>query len=97
MKHERTLLDFISNLPLVIENRDQAYSFETSISEIFDLIGRDKLEDAITNGTKGINYREDYVKSRTNVAAYWAKLGVFILAYAALAMITLEFIDKDKR
>ena len=90
-------LDFISNLPLVIENRDQAYSFETSISEIFDLIGRDKLEDAITNGTKGINYREDYVKSRTNVAAYWAKLGVFILAYAALAMITLEFIDKDKR
>jgi hypothetical protein len=31
------------------------------------------------------------------VIGYWMNLILFVLAFAALATITLEFIDKDKR
>ena len=32
-----------------------------------------------------------------NILSYWLRLLVFVLAFAALSTITLEFIDKDKR
>jgi len=39
----------------------------------------------------------DYEYTVDNVTDYWFTLFMFILAFAALSTITLEFIDKDKR
>ena len=32
-----------------------------------------------------------------NITAYWLRLAAFVVVFALLSMITLEFIDKDKR
>ena len=42
-------------------------------------------------------YKEEYELSRGRVAEYWMHLIGFTVLFAALAVITLEFIDKDKR
>ena len=43
------------------------------------------------------NYKPEYENTIENIGEYWIRLLVFILAFAALATITLEFIDRDKR
>ena len=42
------------------------------------------------------SYTKDYEYTADNILDYWGRLFLFVLAFAALAMITLEFIDKDK-
>ena len=39
----------------------------------------------------------DYALTEENVTEYWAHLIAFIILFALLATVTLEFIDKDKR
>ena len=39
----------------------------------------------------------DYDNTREKILKYWFRLLPFVLAFAMLATITLEFIDKDKR
>ena len=43
------------------------------------------------------NVVEEYVQSRGNIGFCWLVLLFYTGVYAALATITLEFIDKDKR
>ncbi len=43
------------------------------------------------------NYKEDYVKTYDNLTKRWLILGLYALAFACCSVITLEFIDKDKR
>ena len=43
------------------------------------------------------NYKPEYECIPDNILKYWLHLFGFILAFALLATITLEFIDKDKR
>ena len=43
------------------------------------------------------SFKKDYVLNRENITGYWMHLLAFIVAFAALSTITLEFIDKDKR
>jgi len=43
------------------------------------------------------NYNSDYENTRSNIGGCWGSLVLYILVCAALATITLEFIDKDKR
>ena len=39
----------------------------------------------------------DYDNSWENIVGYWLVLIAFVLVFAILSTITLEFIDKDKR
>ena len=43
------------------------------------------------------SYNPAYEYTKDNVIGYWLHLSLFIVVFAMLAMITLEFIDKDKR
>ena len=43
------------------------------------------------------SYNADYENTEENITAYWMRLVMFVFVFALLAMITLEFIDKDKR
>ena len=43
------------------------------------------------------SYKADYEMKWDNIVEYWLHLLTFILAFAVLSTITLEFIDKDKR
>ncbi|MBR2259426.1 MAG: hypothetical protein IJ899_19250 [Blautia sp.] len=43
------------------------------------------------------SYVADYDNTKDNISAYWMRLVMFVIVFGLLAMITLEFIDKDKR
>ena len=90
-------MDEILNLPFIAQNRDRMLKIDLSIHDLFQMIGEDKLKEFITENSKGINYRKAYIQSAENIRGYWTNLALFSLAFAALAVLTLEFIDKDKR
>ena len=77
--------------------RDKEITVTTTIGKVFDLVGEENLQTRIEELAGKAGYNPLYEFTRDNVLHYWALLIRFVLAFAALATITLEFIDKDKR
>ena len=55
------------------------------------------MKDILQNKVAAASHEKDYEFTPENILEYWLRLILFVLAFAALATITLEFIDKDKR
>ena len=68
-----------------------------TVGDVLNLVGEDKVMKFLEEKAAAANYKIEYEYSEGNVADYWFTLVMFILAFAALSTITLEFIDKDKR
>jgi hypothetical protein len=77
--------------------RGQSYTYSITVGEIVDKIGEDWVKDILQNRIAEASYNADYELTKPNVTKYWLTLALFVLAFAALSTITLEFIDKDKR
>ena len=77
--------------------RDREYTFQISIGDLFDLLGEENVKSRIQEVTAAASYNADYEQSVGNVVENWIMLFLFVLAFAALATISLEFIDKDRR
>ncbi len=69
----------------------------TTVGEIIESIGENDAHLAVQRTATAANYDETYAYSRDNVLSCWLTLVLITLASAALATVTLEFIDKDKR
>ena len=67
------------------------------VGDLLNLIGEDKAMTFLAEKAAAANYKPEYENSFENISDYWIRLLIFILAFAALATITLEFIDRDKR
>ena len=91
------LVDQLAGNPDVQAHLEDAYPFNTTIGALLDLVGEDKAADILQNKLAEASRNEDYANTRENILGYWFKLIRFVLAFAALSTITLEFIDKDKR
>jgi len=91
------VIDAIANDPYVRENRDQSYEIHTTVGKLISLIGTEKVRTYMIYDVRGDNFNADYELTPENVLGYWGRLIGFALIFAALATITLEFIDKDKR
>ncbi len=91
------VIDMIANDPYVQQNRDQSYEIQTTIGRIINLIGAEKVKAYMIYDVRGDKFNPEYELTGTNVGNYWLDLIGFALIFAALATITLEFIDKDKR
>ena len=91
------LVDALAAEPDVQSHFGDSYTFKHTVGELVDLVGEDRVIDALTRKVAEANQNDDYKYSRENVAAYWTKLLGFVFAFAALSVIALEFIDKDKR
>ena len=91
------VVDLLADSEDVAAYRDQSYTFNTTVGEIIDMVGEDKVQDMLQNEIRDANYNAAYDNTRINIAEYWLRLCLFILAFAALSTITLEFIDKDRR
>ena len=76
---------------------DDSYTFSSTIGDIIQMVGEDKAKDILQNKVGESNAKPEYDNTAENIFDYWLKLMEFILVFAALATITLEFIDKDKR
>ena len=90
-------VDRMSDSPVMQDEREQTITIRTSIGEIIDTIGQRRVYQAIQDTAGVANRNADYEYSQINVASRWVLMFLITIASAALATITLEFIDKDKR
>ena len=91
------IVDRLSNDEFVRSERDRRLTVNASIGQIIDTIGQDKVYQAIQD-TAGVARRNaDYEYSRVNIASSWSILIFITLGCALLSIVTLEFIDRDKR
>ena len=79
------------------EIRDDAFTLKTTLGKILDVVGEKNVMNFLEEKAAAANYKPEYECTPENIAIYWTHLFVFILAFALLATVTLEFIDKDKR
>jgi ABC-type multidrug transport system permease subunit len=68
-----------------------------TVGDLLNLVGEDKVMKFLEEKAAAANYKMEYDYRWENIVEYWFTLFLFILAFAALSTITLEFIDKDKR
>ena len=68
-----------------------------SVWSLIKLVGEEKVSDFLQNKAAITQVKPYYKNSQGNIADYWLHFLYFILAFGVLSIITLEFIDKDKR
>ena len=77
--------------------REKSFTVGTTMDKIIRTIGEKIVRDYVVEKSSEIAKVTDYEYSRWNVVDYWTDLFLFVLVFAALSTLTLEFIDKDKR
>ena len=91
------VIDLMEHNEALQNQRDRTFTFKTTVNELFDLVGEDKVKDTVLKKTSATSYNPEYERTVDNVVDNWILLGFFALVFALLATISLELIDKDKR
>ncbi len=91
------LIDFAKGNKALQAHRDLSFSVHTTVGELLELFGEERVKDLVLRKTTAAAYREQYALTRDNVYGNWAMLGVFIFVFALLAVLVLKQIDHDKR
>ena len=91
------LLDGFAGSEFMKESGDKPIVLNCTVSDILNLLGPTKVQNIITEKTAAANYKPEYEKTEEHIGNCWTALALIALIGAALATITLEFIDKDKR
>lgn len=91
------VIDFMAGSQYIQKQRDLSYSIHTTIGEIIDTIGRDKVRTYVQEETSKANHIDTYENTKENIANYWISIIFFAVVFSLLSVIFLEFVDKDKR
>ncbi|MBQ8093429.1 MAG: ABC transporter permease [Clostridia bacterium] len=91
------LVDMIASNGDVQARRDQVITVKTTLGKVLDLVGEENVKSFLEEKAAEASYTKDYEYTMDNVVEYWFGLFGFIMLFAILSTITLEFIDKDKR
>ena len=91
------LADFLKAQPLLQGNREKSLHLRGKVSDLFDLIGEEKVREFVQRKTAEASYKEEYERSDENIISNWFILFGFILFFALLSTLVLKRIDKDKR
>ena len=98
--HHLTVGDLLTKIAAdrtVQENRDRVYTLDTTVGELLDLAGEERVREMILTKTAEASRVPEYENTKDNILSYWLRLIGFALLFAMLATVTLEFIDQDKR
>ena len=90
-------IDLLAGNADVQARRDTAFTVKTTLGKLLDLAGEEKVKNFLEEKAAEASYTADYESTAENVILYWMHLILFIIIFSLLAVITLEFIDKDKR
>ena len=90
-------IDAFSHSEAYSQNKDKTVHLKISVWGLIRLVGEEKVRDFLQNKAAITQMKPYYEKSVDNIAYYWVHFALFILAFGALSVITLEFVDKDKR
>ena len=90
-------VDFLAANPDVQARRGQEITVSVTLGKLLDLAGEENVKTFLEEKAAAVSYNPDYDCTVRNIMDYWGRLVLFVLAFALLAMVTLEFIDKDRR
>ena len=90
-------VDFLLQDPSVQSHADEGLIITTTLGDILDLAGRDEIRARIEQKATEALYDPAYAYAKENILKNWLHILIFIAAFSALSVVTLEFIDKDKR
>ena len=91
------VIDELAAMDGVKNIRDKSYDFSATVGQIIEVIGREKMQNYVQDMTAQSNQNVDYENSKENIFRYWANISLFVIVFAILSVICLEFVDKDKR
>jgi len=91
------VIDVVKNNEVIKANRDKSITVKMTVGEMLDILGEENVKNFVMRKTAEASQKPEYARTRENIAKNWLMLAVFIFAFAALATIVLEMIDKDKR
>ncbi len=89
--------DFVKNSPLLQANRDRSVTIRATVGTVIDLFGEENVKALVEERTAVAGRNPEYDLNKPAIVRYWLMLGAFILGFAILSVIVLEFIDRDKR
>ncbi len=94
----KKVIDDLRKSPDIVEHIDESIMFlQTTVGEVLDTVGEETLKAYLESSASEASYNPNYECTKENIIGYWGRLILFILVFSLLAVITLEFIDKDKR
>ena len=91
------VIDTLAGTKYIQDQRDESYTFSSTMGEILNAIGRERAETYVKDLTARANYTPDYEYSKDNIIGYWCDIFNFVVICSILAVVFLEFVDKDKR
>ena len=77
--------------------RGKTFPIRMTVAELQARLGVEKVRVILQEKAAEGSIKPEYEYTKQNVEHYWLRLALFIVVFASLATITLEFIDKDKR
>ena len=86
-------VDTIADNPGTQAERGRKITVSTTLGEIMEAYGEETMHWNVQQKATAANYNSDYENTRSNIGGCWGSLVLYILVCAALATITLEFID----
>ena len=91
------LIDAANGSEYLLEHKDKSFTVQTTIGNILELFGEDRVRTAVQKATAAASYNKAYEKTEDNILNNWMMLGMFAMLFALLSVISLEMIDRDKR
>lgn len=91
------IADLLLNSGLLEKFAGEEYDLRLKLGDVIDAIGEERVQSSIENAVRLASYKQDYEQTADNVLGCWFVLCGMSLLFAAMAIISLEFIDKDKR
>ena len=92
-----SIADLLLESGLLAQFEGGEYDLHLKLSEIIDAIGEEKVETYINEAARIAGHVDDYDQTVDNIVGCWFTLIGMSLLFAALSVVSLEFIDKDKR
>ena len=91
------LVDSIKGDEALQARRNESFKFKFKVQDLFDVVGEERLKSFVRDKTSEAAWKKEYERTTDNIVHNWLMLGAFIAAFAALSVLVLEFIDRDKR
>lgn len=79
------------------EELEKEISGQLTVDDILEIIGRDKARQIIEEKMAASSVRPDFDSTKENVIYCWFMLLFYAMLYLLVSLISLKFIDKDKR
>ena len=90
-------VDYLAQNESVKARRDESITIETTAGDVISLIGENNVREFLSDTMIRSGYNPLYEQTRENVLGPWLTILLFAAVFAALSIVSLEFIDKDKR